>query len=102
MDKALDANFNGGTARSQEIGGIIAILEMITDAVKTATDYDNEVEADYGKSRGDFRRLSDIYHDFEKAGDDFECMADKEIELKATIKSLEEEIFTSKTIWRSC
>ena len=102
MDKALDANFNGGTARSQEIGGIIAILEMITDAVKTATDYDNEVEADYGKSRGDFRRLSDIYHDFEKAGDDFECMADKEIELKATIKSLEEEIFTSKTTWRSC
>ena len=75
---------------------------MITDAVKTATDYDNEVEADYGKSRGDFRRLSDIYHDFEKAGDDFECMADKEIELKATIKSLEEEIFTSKTTWRSC
>ena len=46
--------------------------------------------------------LSDIYHDSEKAGDDFECMADKEIELKATIKSLEEEIFTSKTTWRSC
>ena len=75
---------------------------MITDAVKTATDYDNEVEADYGKSRGDFRRLSDIYHDFEKAGDDFECMGDQEIEFKATLKSLEEEIFTSKTAWRSC
>merc|ERR1719482_466628 len=36
-------------------------------------------------------------HDIAKAGDELERMGDKETELKATIKSLEEEIATSKT-----
>jgi len=47
-----------------------------------------------GKNGND---MADLDHDIEKAGDELERMGDKETELKATIKSLEEEIATSKT-----
>jgi len=47
-----------------------------------------------GKNGND---MADLDHDIEKAGDELERMGDKETELKATIKSLEEEITTSKT-----
>jgi len=47
-----------------------------------------------GKNGND---MADLDHDIEKAGDELERMGDKETELKATIKSLEEEMATSKT-----
>jgi len=47
-----------------------------------------------GKNAND---MADLDHDIAKAGDELERMGDKETELKATIKSLEEEITTSKT-----
>merc|ERR1719460_841633 len=47
-----------------------------------------------GKNGND---MADLDHDIAKAGDELERMGDKETELKATIKSLEEEIATSKT-----
>jgi hypothetical protein len=47
-----------------------------------------------GKNGND---MADLDHDIEKAGDELQRMGDKENELKATIKSLEEEITTSKT-----
>merc|ERR1719502_349067 len=47
-----------------------------------------------GKNGND---MADLDHDIAKAGEELERMGDKETELKATIKSLEEEITTSKT-----
>merc|ERR1719215_131243 len=47
-----------------------------------------------GKNGND---MDDLDHDIAKAGEELERMGDKETELKATIKSLEEEITTSKT-----
>jgi len=47
-----------------------------------------------GKNAND---MADLDHDIAKAGDELERMGDKETELKATIKSLEEEITISKT-----
>jgi len=47
-----------------------------------------------GKNGND---MADLDHDIGKAADELERMGDKETELKATIKSLEEEITESKT-----
>jgi len=51
-------------------------------------------ENSQGKNGND---MGDLDHDIEKAGDAIERMGDKETELKAMIKSLNEEIITSKT-----
>jgi septal ring factor EnvC (AmiA/AmiB activator) len=47
-----------------------------------------------GKNSND---MADLEHDIEKAGEELERMGDEEEELKATIKSLEEQIAESKT-----
>jgi len=77
------------------------IMGMIDEMIATLRKEEAEdiahrdrCENSQGKNGND---MADLDHDIEKAGAQIERMGDKETELKATIKSLNEEIVTSKT-----
>jgi len=104
--KALAAKYKGmqmvEIAVAVKNGGHFdKIMGMIDEMIATLRKEEAEdiahrdrCENSQGKNGND---MADLDHDIEKAGAEIERMGDKETELKATIKSLDEEIVQSKT-----
>jgi len=103
--KALAAKYKGmqmvEIAVAVKNGGHFdKIMGMIDEMIATLRKEEAEdiahrdrCENSQGKNGND---MADLDHDIEKAGAAIDRMGDKEVELKATIKSLDEEIMQSK------